>query len=161
MPVHRKNHFKTRPGQVDYTKIRWVPVINCVVRHKNNILLVLRSSVLRFYPGYWNGISGFLDDHKSLREKVRGELKEELCISASAIRSIRFGEVFDQDAPHYKKTWIVHPVLVEVATNKIKLDWEAKECVWVTIKEARRFKLLPGFDHVLLTVERLINRKEK
>ncbi len=144
-----KSRFKPRPGQVDYTKARWAPVINCVVKYKNKILIVRRSADLRLYPGYWNGISGFLDDERSLEEKVGVELREEAGIARRDIRSIRLGQIFHQDAPKYKKTWIVHPVLVSVRSEKIKLDWEAEDCKWIEPREAWRFKLLPGFGKVL------------
>ena len=65
-----KEVFKTRPGQVDYTNIRWAPVINCVLKFGDKILLVQRSKDMKYYPGRWTGISGFLDDDKSLTEKV-------------------------------------------------------------------------------------------
>lgn len=141
--------FVPKPGQVDYTHIRWAPVVNCVVTYKGKILVLQRSSDLRLYPGYWNGVSGFLDDQKSLLNKVKEELREELGIPASKIASVRLGEVFDQEAPKYKKTWIVHPVLVEVLTDKVVLDWEARIYRWVTRTEARKLNLLPGFDLVL------------
>ena len=139
--------FKTKPGQIDYTNIRWAPVINCVVKYKGKILIVQRSKKLNFYPEYWNGISGFLDDKRSLKEKVADEIKEEL--GMDKIKRIKLGEIFDQEEPKYKKTWIVHPVLVEVDADNIKLDWEAQDYKWVTLKEVMKFKLLPGFDIVL------------
>ena len=111
--------------------------------------MVQRSEELNFYPGYWNGISGFLDDQRSLAEKVTDEIREELGIPKSKIKQIRLGEIFDQEEPKYKKTWIVHPVLVEVKTDKVKIDWEAKNYKWVTFQEAKRLKLLPGFGEVL------------
>ena len=141
--------FKVKPGQVDFTKARLAPVINCVVMHKNKILVVERNKNLNFYPGYWNGISGFLDDKKSLEEKVKDELREELGIERGKIKKIRLGEIFDQEEPKYKKTWIVHPVLVDVATDKVKLDWEARNYKWIKVAEAKKLKLLPGFDKVL------------
>lgn len=147
--IMKRPLFKARLGQVDYTNARWAPVINCVLKYKDKILAVERSKKLNFYPGYWNGISGFLDDQRSLNEKVYDELKEELGISKTNIKKIKLGEIFDQDEPKYKKTWIVHPVLVEVKTDKIKLDWEAKNYKWLTVKEAKKLKLLPGFDKVL------------
>jgi len=104
---------------------------------------------MNFYPGYWNGISGFLDDHRSLEQKVRDELREELGIAKNKIKSIKLGEIFHQNEPKYKKTWIVHPVLVEVTTNKVRLDWEAQDYRWVAPQEAKKLKLLPGFDTVL------------
>ena len=96
-----------------------------------------------------NGISGFLDDSRSLEEKVRDELSEELGVESENIVSIRLGAIFDQEAPELGKTWIVHPVLVEVTTDQVRLDWEAQDFRWVTTDEARGLNLLPGFDRVL------------
>src|SRR3989338_10296573 len=129
----KKPKFKAKPGQIDYSKARWAPVVNCVLKYKNKILLVERSKELSFYPGYWNGISGFLDDGRSLKEKVEGELREEIGIPKSKIKSVKLGQIFDQEEPKYKKTWIVHPVLVEVKTDKVKLDWEARNYKWITL----------------------------
>ena len=144
-----KEKFKAKPGQVDYSNARWAPIINCVLRHNGKILLLRRSSNLRFYPGFWNGVSGFLDDHKSLKEKVTEEIFEELGLPKSRIKKIVLGEIFDQEAPKYKKTWIVHPILVEVDGGKIKLDWESRDFKWVALVEAKKMKLLPGFGEVL------------
>ena len=141
--------FKPKPGQIDYTNIRRAPVINCVVKYRDKILIVQRSSRMKFYPGYWNGVSGFLDDARSVQEKARDEVREELGVEKKGIVAITEGEIFEQEAPEYNKTWIVHPVLVEVKTNTIKLDWEADDHRWVDAGEARRFNLLPGFDTVL------------
>lgn len=157
----KKSKFKLKSGQVDYTNARWVPVINCVLKYKNKILVVERSKELNFYPGYWNGISGFLDDQRSLNEKVYDELKEELGISKTNINKIKLGEIFDQDEPKYKKTWIVHSVLVEVKTDKIKLDWEARNYKWLTLQEVNKLKLLPGFDKVLERLFSWIENKIK
>lgn len=150
--------FKPKPGQVDFTDVRWAPVINCIVKYRNKILILQRSLSLNFYPGYWNGVSGFLDDHQSLEEKVKAELKEELGLAEKDIKSIRLAEIFDQEELKYKKTWIVHPILVEVKTNKIKLDWEAKNYQWVTFEETRKFNLLSGFDIVLEKCRRILDQ---
>ena len=104
---------------------------------------------MRLYPGYWNGISGFLDDKQSFREKVCAELREELGFKKKNIISIRMGTIFHQEASKYKKTWIVHPVLVEVNTDVVTLDWEAQNYQWLLPKEVMKLKLLPGFDQVL------------
>ena len=141
--------FKARSGQIDFTHARWAPVINCVVRYRDKILVVQRSERLNFYPGYWNGISGFLDDKRDLEQKVKDELKEELGIRSKDIKRIKPGAIFDQEEPKYKKTWIVHPVLVDISTSKVKLDWEAQNYQWIKPREAKKLKLLPGFDRVL------------
>ncbi len=141
--------FIPKLGQVDFTNVRWCPVLNCVVMYEKKILLVQRSKEMRLYPEYWNGISGFLDDQKSLEQKVYEELKEELGISKKNIISIQLANILNQDAPKYKKTWIVHPVLVKVSSDKIKLDWESQNYKWIRPNEAKKLKLLPGFAETL------------
>lgn len=137
------------PGQKDYTSVRRAPVLNCIVHHGRRILLVRRSATLRFYPGFWNGISGFLDDDRSVAQKAKAELLEEVGLRPSEILSIEEGAVFTQEEPRYQKTWIVHPVLVCVTKESVSLDWEAQAYRWVSVSAARRLKLLPGFDRVL------------
>ena len=144
-----KNKFITKPRQVDYANIRWAPVVNCVVKYKGRFLVVQRSRNLGPFPLYWNGVSGFLDDRKSLNEKVVEELREEAGMPKRKITRIRLGEIFDLEDPKCRKTWIVHPVLVEVDDEAVKLNWEAKSYKWVTLREARKLKLLPGFNRVL------------
>ncbi|MBI2474375.1 MAG: NUDIX domain-containing protein, partial [Candidatus Taylorbacteria bacterium] len=80
--------FKPRPGQVDFTYARYAPVINCVLKYGDKILLVERSPKMRLYPGLWNGIAGFLDDGKTLEEKVQEEIKEETGLSKEHIVKI-------------------------------------------------------------------------
>jgi ADP-ribose pyrophosphatase YjhB (NUDIX family) len=143
---------KLKPGQIDYTNIRRAPVIDCVVKYKDKILIVQRNSKINFYPDYWNGISGFLDDEKSVGQKAKDELKEETGLEEKYIVDIVEGEIFEQDEPEYDKIWIVHPVLVEVKTDKIKLDWEAQDFRWIDPKEVDNYKLVPGFDKVLRTL---------
>lgn len=152
MPEKNKPKFKPKAGQVDFSNARWAPVVNSVISYKNKILLVERNSQLNFYPGYWNGVSGFLDDEKSLEEKVKEELREELEMGESHILSIHLCDIFDQEEPKYNKTWIVHAVMVKIDTDEVKLDWEAQKYAWVTPEEIKNYKLLPGFDRVLEAV---------
>jgi ADP-ribose pyrophosphatase YjhB (NUDIX family) len=141
--------FVAKNGQVDYSNIRYCPVINCVLSLEDKVLLVQRSNELRLYPGFWNGVSGFLDTNVSVEEKVYEELKEELGLSKSAIRDMRRGNVLIQDSDTYQKTWIVFPIAIQVNTDVIKLDWEAVNYQWLTVAEARKLKLLPGLSEVL------------
>lgn len=129
--------FKTRKGQTDYTNIHWAPVINCILFNGRQILLVKRSSRLNFYPGYWNGISGFLDDSDTLKDKVLIELKEELNINKRSVKKIKLGRIFHQTEKKYNKTWIVHPILVEVGSVRIDIDWEADRFGWFEIAETK------------------------
>ncbi|SRR6266702_4409387 len=140
--------FTPKPGQTDYTHIRYAPVINCVVVRAGQILLVQRSAGMRLYPNYWNGISGFLDDDKSIEEKAVEELAEELGIALKDIVSIKRGQVILQEAPDYSKTWLVVPVLAAVRTVNLQTDWEAVAAQWFAPAEVPKLDLLPGFINV-------------
>jgi len=153
----QEKQFIPKEGQVDFTNIRWCPVVNCLVRYGDKFLLMQRSENLRLYPGCWNGVSGFLDDKKDLNEKVEEELREELGIQKMDILSIRLGEIFDQEAKEYGKTWIVHPILVEVSTDKIVTDWEAQKYVWILWDDFKEHELMPGFDRVLEKLSKIIH----
>lgn len=142
------NKFKPQKGQIDFTHARWAPVINCVIKYKDKFLLVQRSRKVN-YPELWEGVSGFLDDQKSLQEKVQEEIREELGIPKNKIISVKLGTIFHKSDNKLKKTYIIHPMLVEISTNKITLNWEAQNYKWIDITEARNFKLLPGFEKVI------------
>ena len=150
-----KRIFKPKPGQVDYTNIRWAPVINCVVKHGDKILIVKRNSKMKFYPGWWNGLGGFLDDDQSIEEKVKEEIWEEIGIKESDIISIKLGEIFDFDDPELKKTWIIHPVLAEVKTDKVSIDWEAEDYRWIKPAELADFEITPSFKRIVESFFRL------
>ena len=142
-------HFTPREGQVDFHHIRWAPVMNIALMHGEEYLVVKRSETMNFYPGLWNGISGFIDDGQSLDEKVREELREELGLKEEAILSIELRGIFDQEAPELGKTWIVHAIKATVQHKEITLDWEASEHRWLTGEEYRTLELVPGFATVL------------
>lgn len=140
--------FVPKPGQTDYTNIRYAPVVNTVVTHGGKVLLVQRSSDMRLYPNYWNGVSGFLDDRRSIEDKVTQELSEELGIAPGDIEGLERGRIILQEAPEYSKTWFIVPVLARITRLTFRLDWEAQRAKWYTCDEIDGLDLLPGFEAV-------------
>ncbi len=104
---------------------------------------------MRFYPGYWHCISGFLDDAHTPEEKAKAELREETGIEEKNIVSIKAGPVYELKDEEHKKTWMVHPFLVEVNTDKVVLDWEADDYKWIKPEELSNFNILPGLGKVV------------
>lgn len=143
--------FVPRPGQTDYTHIKYAPVINCLLVHDGKILLVQRNQTMRYYPGYWNGLSGFLDDERTVEEKVLYELYDEAGLTKDNIIKMTEGHIFEQPEPAYKKVWVVHPVRVDVNTEVIKSDWEAQDHQWIDPSDVQLYKVLPGFEKVVAT----------
>jgi 8-oxo-dGTP pyrophosphatase MutT (NUDIX family) len=141
--------FVARPGQVDYTHIRYAPVLNAVVVCLGKVLLLRRSSGMRSYPNQWCGISGYLDDDRSVEDKTQQEMLEEVGITAGRIVSMQRGTVLLQEAPDHGKSWLVVPVLVRVRDRRYSLDWDSQAAGWFTMAEAATLPLLPGFDAVI------------
>ena len=141
--------FTPKLGQIDYTNVRYAPVINVLVTYHGKILMVQRSSELRLYPNYWHVVSGFLDDDQSVEDKTYEELHEELGLAKTDVTSLQLGHVLLQEAPEYKKTWLVVPVLARIKTEKFQLDWEAQRAQWFEVGELKKLKLLPDLDEVL------------
>lgn len=137
--------FVPKPGQVDYTHIRYCPVINVIPVRDGKILLVQRAADLTFYPSYWHCIAGFLDDNQSVEEKAYEELGEELGWQAKDVLKLERGQVMLTEAPEYNKTYLVVPVLASVAKKAVQLDWEASRAKWFDPSEINSLKLLPGF----------------
>ena len=148
-------HFCPKHGQKDFSFSREAPVVNCVVRYKDRILIVKRSPAMRFYPNLWNGISGFLDDPSTgsgqagVIKKAKEELLEEIGLESGHILRIMPGPVFEVEDKAYLKTWFVHPVLVEVDTDEIHLNEEATDYKWILPEMISSFPLAPGFHRVV------------
>lgn len=132
----------------DYPAGAIIPVVNCVVRYNGKMLLVQRSSNVKYYPLHWNGISGFLTK-PTAEEQVKKEIKEELGLLADHIISINPGSSFEQRDGTADRIWQIHPMRVELNTDRIELDWEAQDHRWIEPMEAKTFHLVPGFEKVM------------
>jgi ADP-ribose pyrophosphatase YjhB (NUDIX family) len=136
--------FVAEPGQVDFTNIRYAPVLDVVVVRENKVLLAKRSANRNLYPNYWSTIAGFLDDDKSIEDKAYEELREELGMQESDVVSLKRGSVILREDPKYHKTWFIMTMLAHVKTDAFTLDWEASEARWFELPEIAKLDLLPG-----------------
>jgi ADP-ribose pyrophosphatase YjhB (NUDIX family) len=133
----------------DYTHARSAPVITIFVKYRDKFLLVKRSEKMLTYQGLWSCLAGFADDEKSLEEKVRFEIGEEIGLKDSDIKIIKQGETYLFVDQELDREWIRHIFLVEVTNPNVKLSWEHTEMVWVTPEDARRYETTPGFNEDL------------
>ena len=141
---------KFEDGRVDYTNSEEAPVITVFVKYKNEILLLKRSNKVGTYKGKWNTIAGYLDEIKPIKEKVLEELREEICVHEEKIKSIKIKEPYRLLDKNLGKTWIIHPVIVELKEKpEIKLDWEHTEYKWIHPKELYNYDTIIDFDRTL------------
>jgi len=129
----------------DYTHARSAPVLAIYVIYKDKVLIARRSEQHFTYQGLWSCIAGFVDDEKSLEEKVRFEIVEELGLDDGDIKFLKQGETYLFLDEELDREWIRHLYLVEVTNPNIKLNWEHTEYAWIDPKDLKDYKTTPGF----------------
>ena len=129
----------------DYTHARSAPVIIIFVKYRDKFLLVKRSEKMLTYQGLWSCLAGFVDDDKSLEEKVVFELEEELGLKKEDAKEIKPSDTYLFVDKDLDREWIRHLFLVEITNPNIKLSWEHTELVWATAEEAKSYETTPGF----------------
>jgi len=146
-------------GRIDYSNSDIAPVITVFIKYQDKILLLKRSNKVRAYRGKWNTVAGYLDDLNPLREKALEEVQEELEISEDNILLFCAGESYKFTDAEINKTWLVHPVLVELKNKpNIKLNWEHTQYKWIKEKELKKFDVVPNLDKSLENVFKRIKR---
>jgi ADP-ribose pyrophosphatase YjhB (NUDIX family) len=128
----------------DYSHAKSAPVIIIFVKYRDKFLLVKRSTKMLTYQGLWSCLAGFVDDDKTMEEKVKFEIEEELGLNQSDIKEIKKSDtyLFVDDA--LDREWIRHLYLVEITNPNIKLSWEHSELVWTTPEESKTYETTPG-----------------
>jgi|ERR1035437_382381 ADP-ribose pyrophosphatase YjhB (NUDIX family) len=129
----------------DYTHARSAPVIVIFVKYRDKFLLVKRSDKMLTYQGLWSCLAGFVDDDKTMEDKVKFEINEEIGLPVTDIKSIKKGDTYLFVDKDLDREWIRHLFLVEIGSANIKLSWEHSEMVWVTADEAKNYQTTPGF----------------
>ena len=137
-------------GRINYSNSDIAPVITVFVKYKDKILILKRSNKVRVYQRKWNTVAGYLDELRPVRDKILEEIHEELGINEDNILSIHIGESYKFTDTKVNKTWIVHPVLVELKNRpSIKLDWEHTEYKWIKPGELKNFDIVPKLEESL------------
>ena len=142
-------------GRIDYSNSNIAPVISVFVKHEDRILLLKRSNKVRVYQDIWSAIAGYLDELKPITQKVLEEIQEELGIKTAEdnILSIKIGRPYEFEDNRIQKTWISHPVLIELKHKpQIKLDWEHVDYKWIKPEELKNFDTPPKLGESLKRV---------
>lgn len=112
-----------------------------IVKNKGKILLLKKSPADWNYPNKWSFCSGYVKEFEAAEDTVLREIKEETDLDAKIIRR---GILFELADRKKRKRWIVTPFLCEVNSQKIKLDHENTESVWIALKDIKKYDTVPG-----------------
>lgn len=133
-------------GRVDYTHATEAPVLDVFVMYDQKLLLLKRSEQVGWLKGRWHIIAGFLDDEKTLREKILEEMLDETQITPEYVGHMHAVEPFYDNGA---KLWLVHPALVTLAKEpKIVLDWESTEYTWIDPSALASYDVTPNVHHM-------------
>lgn len=111
-----------------------------VVKFKEKILFLHRTSSRHSSPNLWQPVSGFIGDRESAEDAVLREVKEETGLDGEIISSGKIFEIADQWG-----RWIIAPYLISVDSDKVKIDpSEHSEYHWIYPKEIENFDAVKG-----------------
>ena len=82
-----------------------------------------------------------IEVHLIISEWAKELIKEETGLDAKIIRR---GTLFELEDKKKRKRWIVTPFLCKVNSQKIKLDHENTESVWIDFKDIKKYDTVPG-----------------
>src|SRR5438046_297723 len=136
-------------GPVELPGVRATPVVTAVLRNRGRILIVRRSEKVGSFRGRWSAISGHLEGREDPKDRAVQEVREETGLQRLSFRAARAPILARHDATMY----VVHPFLFDVASRRVRLDWENVEHRWVrNAEELDRFQTVPRLKDVVAAV---------
>ena len=130
--------------RIDYTNSKIAPVLICFVKYKDKFLLLKRSDKVLAYKNLWSVLAGFIDDEKTIEDKIIEEITEELGLKKEDVKKITRGDIYTFKDEKIDRDWIRNLYVVEISTDNIKLDWEHVDYKWISSEEINNFEITPG-----------------
>ena len=122
-------------------------VVTCFLESGGEILLLRRSEHVGTYRGRWAWVSGYLETAPD--EQALVEIAEETGLSPADVKLVRKGEPLLVDDEKLGTRWLVHPYLFHIGDRgKVRIDWEHKECRWVSPADLDNYDTVPGLKEV-------------
>ncbi len=122
-------------GRIDFSEAKVIPVVNVLVIHDDDILILKRTSKVSTNQNKWDCVGGYLDEEISPEKKALKELKEETGITSTDIQEIVRGGPITISEKSPSRRWIIFPVMVTLKDIKDKpepsLDWEHSKYKWI------------------------------
>jgi hypothetical protein len=135
-------------------------VTTAIVRNEGKILVMKRSSKVGTYREHWAGVSGSLLPGEAPADAALREVREETGIDKGVKpQMVQTEPVYARDGGII---WKVHPFLIDVDADKVKIDWEHDEYRWILPGELENYQTVPRLGEVvrsLLKAEAVAARK--
>lgn len=129
-------------------------VVTCFVENDGLVLIVKRSSRVRTYQQRWSGISGYIETGRTALEQAWQELEEETGLNSDDASLIKEGDVLTVNDAELNRRWFIHPFhFVADEIDKVKLDWENTEHIWINPEQIYTYQTVPSLYEAWLKVK--------
>ena len=119
-------------------------VVTCFLEYGAKIALLKRSDRVGTYKGRWAAVSGYIEGGNTPYQQALEEIREEAGLSAGDVELVRKGEPLEVIDEELGRKWVVHPFRFRVKTaEKISIDWEHTELVWMDPKDIGQYETVP------------------
>lgn len=132
-------------GRVELPAVAERPVVSAFLRNRGRFLVVRRGDQVGSFRGRWSAVSGYIEGREDPRDRAAQEIREE-----TGIKGARFRKAAE---PLYTRdgatAFIVHPLLFDVSSRHVTLDWENVEHRWITPSDLTNLDTVPRLGNVL------------
>lgn len=120
-------------------------VVTCFLEKDEQVLILKRSNQVGTYRQRWSGVSGFIEPGVSAVEQARQEIQEEVGLDSDEVTLLKAGEILQIVDDKLARKWFVHPFRFCIKNkDKIVLDWENTEYLWVQPAQIPSYPTVPG-----------------
>ena len=127
-------------------------VVAVIVRNRDRICLLKRSSLVSHDSGRWHCITGYLSEYQDSEEQALTEIAEEIGLAVTDLKSLQQGTTLNISDEHGHH-WTVYTFSCDVTKWTLTLNWEHDSYQWLHRRDLSRFALVPWFFDVLQAVE--------
>jgi predicted aconitase with swiveling domain/ADP-ribose pyrophosphatase YjhB (NUDIX family) len=132
-------------GHVDLPDVQAKPVVSAFLRNRGRFLVLRRSDRVGSFQGRWSAVSGYIEGREDPRHRALEEIREETRLTGARFR--KAGEPLMTRLGN--TAFVVHPFLFDVASRRVRLDWENREYRWITPDELAALDTVPRLREVL------------
>lgn len=128
-----------------------IPVVNSILMHEEQILLLRRSPHLYSQAGKWSGVSGLLDAGQTAIAQAYQEIDEEIELTRADLILLAQSEpVHLPDSERENRILQVHPFLFSVRDpKKIIMNYENDRLEWVRFEQIKEFQTVSGLEEII------------
>ncbi|MFA5033058.1 MAG: NUDIX pyrophosphatase [bacterium] len=134
-------------------------VVTCFLESEGKILILKRSSKVGTYQGKWAGVSGYMPSKKTTgrdttpEQQALKEINEETSLAAEEVELLKKGKPVMVKDEKLNKEWKIYPFMFRVKTpDKIKIDWEHSETIWIKPEDMEKYDTVPNLKETFQSI---------